>query len=167
MEKSLFWNSSDDDRVLMAEEFLLYFSVMISEGIFPCIADNLKVLPGNGLNIVVSVGSASLEMARLYHNDSPKTLPIAPDIALPRINRVVVRCDKINRVTTAEILTGTPATNPVPPPLTRDVSVWELCLADIHVPANASAISAGNIIDTRLDPSLCGVVNSLVAAVYE
>jgi len=167
MEKSLFWDSSDDDRVLIAEDFLSYFSVMISPGIFPSIADNLKVLPGSGLSVVVSPGRASLENARLYQLDSPKTLPVSPDMSFPRINRVVVRCDKINREITAEILQGTPAANPSPPTLTRNVSVWELCLANVYIPGNAGGVAPGNITDTRLDQSLCGVVNSLVGAVYE
>ena len=35
------------------------------------------------------------------------------------------------------------------------------------VPTAATSIIANNIIDTRLDTNLCGLVNSLVSAVYE
>ena len=51
--------------------------------------------------------------------------------------------------------------------LTRNNDVWELGIADIAVGKGVVSLSSGNITDTRLNASLCGLVNSLVSAVYE
>ncbi len=38
---------------------------------------------------------------------------------------------------------------------------------EVTVPQAATDIVAENIADTRLDTALCGLVNSLVSAIYE
>jgi len=67
----------------------------------------------------------------------------------------------------AAVKTGVPATVPEPPELTRTSDVYELALADVTVPRAAVSLVAGNVADQRLNPNLCGLVNSLVSAVYE
>jgi hypothetical protein len=62
---------------------------------------------------------------------------------------------------------GTPAAKPSPPDLTRNTDIYDLCLAEVSVPQAATEIVAANITDTRLNTALCGLVNSLVSAVYE
>ena len=53
------------------------------------------------------------------------------------------------------------------PALTRNADVHELGLADVTIPQAATAVNVANISDTRLNNNLCGLINSLVSAVYE
>jgi hypothetical protein len=65
------------------------------------------------------------------------------------------------------VLTGAANPNPAPPTLTRTPEVYELGIANILVPAGVITIPPANTTDTRADPTVCGLVNSLVAAVYQ
>ena len=85
----------------------------------------------------------------------------------PRIDRVVVRWDAVERKISTMVLTGTAAASPTAPSLTRSDNIYELALADIAVAAGAVSLAAGDITDRRLDTALCGTVNSLITAVYE
>jgi hypothetical protein len=85
----------------------------------------------------------------------------------PRIDRVAVRWDAVERQISAAVLTGRAAASPTAPSLTRSDNIYELALADIAVAAGAVSLAAGDITDRRMDTSLCGTVNSLITAVYE
>ena len=87
------------------------------------------------------------------------------DGVYPRIDRVVVKLNIIDREIVLAVLTGTPSASPTAPLLTRTSDVYELCLAEIEIPQGA--VTVGEITDTRLDTELCGLVGSLVSAVYE
>jgi hypothetical protein len=56
---------------------------------------------------------------------------------------------------------------PAAPVLTRNADVYELGLADITIPQAATTISSANVADLRLNTAVCGLVNSLVSAIYE
>ena len=51
--------------------------------------------------------------------------------------------------------------------LTRSNDTYELGIADIMIPKGSVTVAAINITDMRLNTALCGLVNSLVTAVYE
>ncbi len=57
-------------------------------------------------------------------------------------------------------VTGTPATSPVAPALVRTDEVYQLCLAQVAVPAGSSVVGA--ITDTRANSGLCGLSNVTV-----
>lgn len=167
MEKSGFFNSSGGDRVYDAADFASYFGNLVSNGVFYAAATNLQVSPGTGLAVNVAAGSAWINGYR-YENTDARNIPLATaNGSNPRIDRVVVRLSMISRSIQLAIVTGTPAVAPVAPALTRTSDVYELGIADVLVPAAATSIAANNITDTRLNTSLCGLVNSLVTAVYE
>ena len=85
----------------------------------------------------------------------------------PRIDRVVLRWDNVGRSISSAVITGIPAAVPVAPDLTRTADIYELGIADILVARGVVSVSADAITDTRMNPTLCGLVNSLVTAVYE
>ncbi|WP_242955203.1 hypothetical protein [Herbinix luporum] len=115
----------------------------------------------------VAAGSAWINGYR-YENTDAMDIPLATaNGSNPRIDRIVVRLSMINRSIQLAAVTGTPAVTPTAPALTRTTDVYELCIADVLVPAAATSIAANNITDTRLNTNLCGLVNSLVSAVYE
>ena len=167
MEKSGFFNSSSGDRVYDATDFATYFGDLVSNGIFFRNADNLRVGVAVGMQVLVQPGSAWINGYH-YMNTTPLDLPIATaDGVNPRIDRVVVRWSNVGRSINLAVLTGTPAPTPIPSNLTRNNDTWELGIATVFVVRGALSIEAVNISDTRLSPAVCGLVNSLISAVYQ
>lgn len=166
-EKYGFFNSADGDRVYDATDFASYFGSLVSNGVFYMAATNLQVSPASGLAVSVAAGSAWINGYR-YENTDELNLPLTTaNGSNPRIDRIVVRLSQISRSIQLAIVAGTPAATPAAPELTRTSDVYELGIADVLVPAAATSIVANNITDTRLNTDLCGLVNSLVSAVYE
>ena len=167
MEKSGFFNSSGGDRVYSATDFAAYFGKLVSNGIFYASATNLLVTPGSGMAVSVAAGNAWIN-GYSYENTDALTLNLATASGVnPRIDRVVVRFSAVERRIYLAVLTGTPAEIPTAPALTRNNDTYELGVADILVPKGSVTISALSITDTRLSTAICGLVNSLVTAVYE
>lgn len=167
MEKSGFFNSSGGDRVYNATDFAAYFGKLISNGIFYAASTNLKVSATAGMSVSVSAGSAWIN-GYAYENTDDLLLGLAnADGTNPRIDRVVIRWSAVSRDIRLAVLTGSPSASPVAPALTRNSDVYELGIADIAVAKGAVSIATGHITDTRLNTALCGLVNSLVSAVYE
>lgn len=167
MEKSGFFNSSDGDRVYDATDFAAYFANLVSNGVFYASATNLQATPGNGLAVSVAAGSAWINGYR-YENTDALNLPLTTaNGSNPRIDRIVVRLSQVSRNVQLAVVDGTPAATPSAPALTRTSDVYELGIADVLIPAAATSIATNNITDTRLNTNLCGLVNSLVTAVYE
>ena len=167
MERSGFFNSSGGDRIYDATDFARYFGCLTSNGIFWASSSNLQVTPGTGVSIIIAPGSAWIN-GYSYENTSPLELALdTPHGVNARIDRVVLRLSIPERRIYAAVITGVPAATPDPPGLTRTSDVYELALADVTVPRAAVSLVVGNIEDQRLNQSLCGLVNSLVSAVYE
>ena len=167
MEKSGFFNSSGGDRVYDATDFARYFGNLASNGVFWASASNLRVTPGANVSVSIAPGSAWIN-GYSYENTSPLELALeTPHGVYARIDRVVLRLSMPERRIFVAIKTGAPAALPEPPELTRTSDVYELALADVTVPRAAVSLVVGNIADQRLNQSLCGLVNSLVSAVYE
>lgn len=167
MEKSGFFNSSDGDRVYDATDFAAYFGSLVSNGVFYMAATNLQVSPAIGLAVSVAAGSAWINGYR-YENTDDLNMPLTTaNGSNPRIDRIVVRLSQVSRSIQLAVVAGTPAATPAAPALTRTSDVYELGISDVLIPAAATSIATNNITDTRLNTNLCGLVNSLVTAVYE
>ncbi len=80
---------------------------------------------------------------------------------------MVLRLDSVGRSIKLAVIAGVAAKTPTAPGLTRNADVYELGIADITIPQAATTVNAANVADTRLNTALCGLVNSLVSAVYE
>lgn len=120
-----------------------------------------------GMQVKVPAGSAVLQ-GFIFTDDAQETLSVGTANATnPRIDRLVVRRDFGAKTVDYFVRVGTPAGSPSPPALQRDASVWEISLAQITVPANASTIAAGNIADERFSPDVCGAVSPTLAGVIE
>lgn len=116
-------------------------------------ADELDRLAvsADGADMTVDVATGVAWVRGFYfRSDAVETLTIAAaDPFDPRIDRVVVRLDRDANTVDLDVLTGAPAADPSAPALTQTDVVWEIELAQVTVPANASAIAAGNVDDTR------------------
>jgi hypothetical protein len=167
MENSGFFNSNSGDRIYDATDFAAYFGDLVSNGIFYSAATNLQVAPSTEMNVTLDIGSAWINGYH-YQNTAAFDLALATaDGVNPRVDRVVLRLDMTTRSIVAAVVTGVPASTPTAPDLTRNANTYELGLATVSVPRAATSIAADGVTDTRLDSSVCGLVNSLVSAVYE
>lgn len=132
--------------------------------------EDYTVTPGGGYTVKVSGGRAWVHPAKyvgysiIKQEPDTLTLPLA-DAQRPRIDRVVLRYDAAARKSYLLVLEGTPASTPTAPAISRTSLLYDLCLAQITRPAGSTAITAGNIADTRLDESLCGVMSDSVTRI--
>ena len=162
-EKSSFFNSVSGDRKYKAEDWASYFGTLIGNGVFPNPATNLQVVPGaSGLTVTVHAGKAWIN-GYYYNNTDDLTLTLpTPDGSKKRIDRIVVRWSLSDRKISAQVKSGTAATNPSAAVLQRDSDVYELAIADVIVGVAATSITSASITDRRYDSTLCGVVTGTV-----
>ena len=161
-EKSSFFTSLNGDRKYKSSDFAEYFSTFIGNGVFPNPSTNLLVTANGDMTINLSPGFAWIN-GYMYHNTDNLTLTVEhADSALKRIDRVVLRCDFINREIRAYVKKGIFASNPITPDLERGVNAYELSISDILVENGVISIQQSKITDTRLDESVCGVVTQTV-----
>ena len=163
--RSGMFTSVNGDRKYTSTFFAEYFASFIGNGVFPNPSTNTQVLAGSGMNVSVQEGKAWIDGYILYV-DNPQSLTLdTGDNLLPRIDKIVIRLDKINREIILAIKKGTPATNPTAPNLQRDGDMHELGIANIRVDRGASAITQSNITDLRLNSNECGIVSGTVEQV--
>ena len=160
-----FFDSINGDRVYNADQISNYFLKLISNGVFATPSNAMQVVAASGMGVSVTAGWGFIN-CKWINNDSDYSLTLdAADIALNRIDRVVLR---LNPATSArniviDVKKGTAAATPDPPALTREAGgIWELSLAQIAVAANATAITQADITDERPDTSVCGFVTGLI-----
>lgn len=132
--------------------------------------EDYTVTPGGGYTVKVSGGRAWVHPAKYVGysiiKQEPDTLTLSlADAQRPRIDRVVLRYDAAASKSYLLVLEGTPASTPTAPAISRTNLLYDLCLAQITRPAGSTAITAGNITDTRLDESLCGVMSDGVTRI--
>lgn len=132
--------------------------------------EDFAVTPAGGVKVTVSAGQGWVRPARfegysiIMREAETLTLALA-DGQRPRIDRIVLRFDAASRKSSLAVLQGTPDTQPTAPAISRTATVYDLCLAEVTRPAGSTAITAGNITDTRLNESLCGVMSDGVTRI--
>lgn len=162
MEKSSFFNSVKGDRKYSAEDWAAYFGSIIGNGVFPQPSNGLQVEKYSGMYIKVQPGKAWIN-GYFYTATTLVSLSLsAANGSQDRIDRVVLRWNRVNREIKLAVKAGVPASTPVGADLQRDTDIYELCLAEIYVTAGITKIDQANITDKRLDSDLCGLVASLV-----
>lgn len=162
-QKSGFFNSLRTagiyDRTYNADDYCDNLAVVISNGVMRSANDDLKVT-ADGLNLTVKAGRAWIN-GHYFYNTTDYQLPaISPPTGGSRIDNVVVRLDKTitGRTISIQYVQGVADTTPVAPELTRDNDIYEICIAQITILANATNV---NVNDTRGNASLCGWVYSV------
>lgn len=143
------------DRNYIAQQFADYFKLLVGNGVFGSPTNQLKVIPGTGLSIIVTIGWAYIN-GFWYYNDENKEISLVPNsTGLNRTDSIRIRYNDIDREITAIAVTG----DIVP---VRGSTIYDLILANVIVTPNAVSISAANITDTRVDESVCGLVKGLI-----
>lgn len=156
-----------EGTVYTAEDAALWFATRTS-GVYA--SGQLGVTAGDGMSVSVGAGMAWLKYAEYagvaYANTEQKVLSVsAADANYPRIDRVVIRYSKTENMVYMAVKTGTPATSPTVPSITRNAETYEISLARIAVLANATAIGAESITDERLDGNVCGLMRDGVTGI--
>lgn len=139
-----------------ADFFASYFASFIGNGVFPREGGSFTVSPGTGLSVSVGPGkcfingyyavSGEEETVALTAGESEKTYRIVLRLNIPQAKISVEKLE--------DDLT-----------LTRDADIWELGIADVTVGAEAAAVTAAQITDTRLDPDQCGLVANVLGTI--
>lgn len=133
-----------------------------TSGVFSS-AEDFPVTAAGGLTVTVGAGRGWVHPSRFTGYSITKreadtlALPLA-DPSLPRIDRIVMRYDAGARAASLQVLQGTASSTPTAPAISRTELIYDLCLAEITRPAGSTAVTTGQITDTRLDEALCGLV---------
>lgn len=157
-----FFNSVNHDRQYDAIQMSSIFDGIIRDGVIQHYGSNMMVTASNGMRVNVGIGRAWFDHTWTL-NDS--VLPLKLDEAellLNRIDTVVLEVTSSSgtvRQNSIRILKGTPATEPVPPTLTKGELVNQYPLADIYVAIQASAIRQEDITN-RVGTSDCPFVTA-------
>ena len=164
-EKSSFFTSLNGDRRYKASDFAEYFSTFISNGVFPNPSSNLQVVGNGDMTLTIYPGFAWIN-GYMYNNTDNLILTVDhSDSALKRIDRVVIKCDFVNREIKTYIKKGTFSQSPTAPNLERSVDAYELAIADILIDNGVVSIQQSSITDTRLNNEVCGIVTQTVETI--
>ena len=162
-----FFNSLNDDRLYNADTFNTYFQGLIRDsGVYDTLPGKLTVSATypNSMNVEIDVGKA-LVKGHWIKLTAPEVVEIdEANVYLARIDRIVLRCDETLRTVSIEVLKGTPSSVPKNgrAPLQRTATIYDICLAEVTIPARATVIKTSNILDTRYDDNLCGIISALI-----
>lgn len=151
-------NAGVYDRTYNADDYSDNLAVVISNGVLRSNQNDLLV-SASGLNLTVGAGRAWIN-GKYFFNDSAYALPaLTPPTGGSRIDRVILRLNKTLSVRNISIqyLTGTAATSPVAPEITRNENIYDLVLCDVAISAGAVSVT---LTDQRSNANLCGWVYS-------
>lgn len=154
------------DRAIKSATYRQLLSKYFTTGVFPNPSTQCQVYPSTGMKVSVRKGSANIN--GLYvelEEDVEATIEQADTQG--RYDRIVLRHDDNNnvRATNVVVIKGTAGASPQAPSLTRNETVYDICLATVYVRAGATSISASDITDTRLNTDLCGIVSATIESI--
>ena len=156
------------DRAETTDLFSLLFAFLVSDGLMAAPSTCFRIrAAGNGLMLERDPGFGMVKGHFCYDDEVGQlTIGAAPQ-QYDRIDRVVMRCNYLQRMVEIVVKTGTEAANPVPPELLRPTAgdYFELCLANVRLTAGQKVITQSCITDTRADSSVCGFITNLVSRI--
>ena len=160
--------NGQDDRVYTAEDVRKPYDTVFSDGIMPeadgTAGDCLKVSSTGGMGISVGIGNAKLGGA-WFENERVYNITLDVGSAALRYDCVIIRNDDSEDVREPSIYIKSLSAPPKVSDLTRNDKIYEICVGYVQVAALTSSITAGNIVDTRTDGSLCNVMSGVGATV--
>lgn len=164
--QSYFFNAIEDggvyDRVYNAEDVTSYLDLLVGNGVFPNPSTQLQVRASTGMQVIVGAGSGWINGHKMINTADMILTVDTADVLLNRIDAVIFYVDFNSRTMGIDILTGSLEQTPSAPALTRNSTRYEMCLAQISVPKQTTAITTAMITDTRGNGNLCGFVQGLI-----
>lgn len=155
------------DRAESSDLLCLIFAMLLTNGVLAKPSDCFQVIADEGMKLRIKAGFGLVKGHFAYDNEESEIwIPNAPK-AYKRIDAVVLRLNNLERVCEIIVKEGVPATNPVAPELIQPTSgdYYELCLAEVQINSNQTAIAQSNITDTRADSSKCGFITQFIDSI--
>lgn len=136
-----------------------YFDMLAggNSGIYAPVGAQGSVSPGTGMTVVVQPVEGVIE-GRIYSETDARTLVVQASEAQDRIDTVVIRRNKADRIVDLYVVKGTAASTPVRPALTRSGDIYEVGIADLFIAATTTSITQQRITDTRSETARCQIV---------
>lgn len=157
--KSSFFNATSQDginwdRVYDAADFAEYFDTAFVTGVVVQPLDGMMALVAGGMNVKIKPGDAFIKgyHGRAYGDD---ILTVELGEEFPRRDLVAIRLDMAARDIYPLIIRGTAAEAPARPEFMRTAECYDLVVAEIAVPANATEITQLMITDLRGNNEFC------------
>lgn len=142
-----FYNSKNKDRRYNADQMSQLFDGILNDGVFNKVGELMMVVPGTGLQVLVKSGRAWFNSTWSY-NDAAYPLNLStPDVAVKRIDAVVLEVDHTETVRANRLLVvkGIASSNPEKPTLTNTDLIHQHPLAYVTLNPGAESISSGDI----------------------
>ena len=141
-----FFNSTGGDRKYSAVQFGDIFDTFINDGVFRDLDNMLDVIPGTGSQVVVRSGWAWFD-GTWTRNDADLAVALPTASTSPRYDAVVLQVNKADgiRANSIMVVSGTPASTPVKPTLTKAGTTFQYALAYVLRPANSTSVTTGDI----------------------
>lgn len=155
------------DRAESSDLLCLIFAMLLTNGVLAKPSDCFQVMADEGMKLKLKPGFGLIKGHFAYDNEESEVwIPSAPK-SYKRIDAVVLRLNNLERICEIIVKEGTPATNPVAPELIRPTSgdYFELCLAEVQINSNQTAIAQSNITDTRADSGKCGFITQFIDSI--
>ena len=145
------FQSITNDRQYSDLDFANYFAQFFKNGVAVGVGTGLQVKPSTpvGMTVLVGTGGALVNGRQLTNNSDYSITLTAASTTAARVDSVVVQLNLPLRQVSLVYKEGVTIVQ-------RDANIYELQLATITVPQNASTVSAANIIDKRADTTVCG-----------
>lgn len=149
------------DREYGSAEFREVMRKLVGDGVYANPANNMQVTAGGGLTVSVLPGYCWIHGA-LGIVDEAESLAVDATTK-GRTDLIVARFDLslAARDIHLAVVKGTEGSADAPA-LTRNDSVYDICLAKVRVSAGATAVALSDITDTRYDANLCGIVTGVI-----
>ena len=150
------------DRASNSQDLRGFMKSIITNGIVLKESTNLQVTANEGMKVAVNPGFVVIEGA-IKQIEEPIILDVKTSAVYKRVDRIVARLDlnEAVRDIVIDVLQGTEEAETKKQELTRNSSVYELCLAEVLVEGGSTEIKQSNITDTRLLNDVCGMCSSL------
>ena len=136
------------DRPVDADFFTRFFGAVQANGV-----SGFGVSAGSGLSVSVAEGIGVIN-GRMGYDTVSTTLALGSGSS-QRTYSICLRLSTSARTISLVAVNGSPV---------RTDDTYDLCLAQVAVPANASQITAAMITDTRSDAALCGLIDQASGA---
>lgn len=140
------------DKAVDAAFFARMMQCFYSDGVVRPGDGFLRVMPGEGMRIQVTPGCGWIDGHMGW-----VTEPVQAFVEAGHSYLVTLRLHRTEGAFTLDVLEDQST-------VARNDSIWELLLATVTVPADAVSVTEAMITDKRMDGTVCGAVNSPVAA---
>ena len=134
-----------------------YFSKFISNGVYANPATSMQVQADSGLTVKIAVGICYIN-GHVADADGTDKLTVSYGGDTVRTDTVIVRLDLAKGKIYPLVVEDAVSENAI----IRDGTFYDLALAEIVVPENATEITQADIRDIRLDDTLCGTVEGVI-----